>query len=77
MVTYYIGPDAVALGLNEAECQQAKSIVRQRLALEGIEPWERMETEIFALSGEYLLISRPTAPLTQRLSRPVPRLHRR
>lgn len=76
MVTYYIGPEAVALGLDEEECGRASGLVRQRLALEGLEPWESMESELFSLSGGYLLISRPCPPRRERLRHSAPRLRR-
>jgi len=77
MITYYVSADAVALGLTETEKVMPKLLVNQCLREHGMKPWENMESEIFLMEGESLLIARPKPPRTQRLDLRTPRLYRR
>ena len=76
MTTYYVGADAIALGLNESEKSMSEILVKQCLKEHGLSPWEQIESEIFLSAGESLLIARPRAPRIHRLSLHTPRLRR-
>ena len=76
MITYHVDSDAVALGLDESEIKIAAVLVRRCLREHGISPWERVESELFRMNDENLLIARPGPPRLCRLRGTPTRLRR-
>lgn len=77
MITYHVDSEAVALGLSENEIDKAALLVKRCLHEHGLNPWERVESEIFRFNDENLLIARPVPPRLCRTKDGVLRLKRR
>jgi len=76
MVTYIISEDCVALFLAPGQLHDMEALVRFCLVREGLEPWDRIEGELFDRGDGLLLIARPLPPLLRRLDDNFPRLRR-
>ena len=60
-----IGQGCVALNVHTPvrSAGEASSLVRAALLLDGLEPWPRMELELFPAAGGTLILARPVGGL--------------
>jgi hypothetical protein len=73
-----VSPDVVALLLDENDLNggELQNAVITALSAAGCDPWRDMEAEIYTYGKTKLLIARPSAPLSSRVSGAFPRLRR-
>uniref|UniRef100_UPI0040270DB0 hypothetical protein n=1 Tax=Candidatus Scatomorpha intestinigallinarum TaxID=2840923 RepID=UPI0040270DB0 len=60
-----VGRDCVALNVHSrvSGAREAASLVRAALLLGGLDPWPRMELELFPSCGGTLIVARPSEGL--------------